>query len=98
MVIFHCAYTVEGSRGSVVGIATGYGAGRQMGRSSSHGRVKNFHFSTSSRPVLGSTQSPIQWVPGDLSPGVKRSWREADHSPPAGAEVEKMWICTSTPP
>jgi hypothetical protein len=30
---------------------------------------------------------PLQWVPG----------READHSPPASAEVKKMWIYTSTP-
>jgi hypothetical protein len=38
----------------------------------SPGRVKNFLFSTSSTPAPGSTQPPIQWVPGDLSPGVKR--------------------------
>jgi hypothetical protein len=38
-------------------------AGRPRGRGSSPGRVKNFHFSMSSRPVLGSTQPPI------LSPG-----------------------------
>jgi hypothetical protein len=25
-----------------------------------------------SRPALGSTQPPVQWVPGVLSPGVKR--------------------------
>jgi hypothetical protein len=25
-----------------------------------------------SRPVLGPTQSPVQWVPGVFSPGVKR--------------------------
>jgi hypothetical protein len=31
-------------------------------------------------------------------PGVKRPGREADHSPPASAEVKKMWIYTSTPP
>jgi hypothetical protein len=35
--------------------------------------------STSSRPALGSTQPPIQWVTGALSPGVKRPGREADH-------------------
>jgi hypothetical protein len=34
---------------------------------------------------------------GTFSPGVKRPGREADHSPPAGAEVKKMWIYTSTP-
>jgi hypothetical protein len=30
--------------------------------------------------------------------GVKRQEHEADHSPPASAEVKKMWIYTSTPP
>jgi hypothetical protein len=29
--------------------------------------------------------------------GVKRLGHEADHSPPASAEVKKMWIYTSTP-
>jgi hypothetical protein len=35
---------------------------------------------------------------GALSPGVKHPGHEADHSPPASAEVKKMLICTSTPP
>jgi hypothetical protein len=73
-------------------------AGRLRGRSSSPGRVKNFLFSTSSRPALGPTQPPIQRVLGAVSPGVKRPEREADHSPPANTEVKKMWIYTSTPP
>jgi hypothetical protein len=72
--------------------------GRQRGRSSSPDRVKNFRFSTSSRPALGSTQPPIQWVPWAHSREVKRQEREADHSPSASAEVKKMWIYTSTPP
>jgi hypothetical protein len=33
-----------------------------------------------------------------VSPGVKRLGREADHSPPASAEIKKIWICTSTHP
>jgi hypothetical protein len=49
-------------------------------------------FSTSSRPTLGSTKTPIQWVPGALSARVKQPGREADHSPPATAEVKKVWI------
>jgi hypothetical protein len=61
-------------------------AARLRGRSSIPGWVKNFLFSTSSRPDLG------------LSPGVKRPGREADHLPPASTEVKKMWIYTSTPP
>jgi uncharacterized membrane protein len=32
-----------------------------------------------SRPVLGSSQPPMQWVPG----------RESDHSPPSSAEVKE---------
>jgi hypothetical protein len=35
---------------------------------------------------------------GGLSLGVKRQKREAEKSPPTNAEVNKMWINTSTPP
>jgi hypothetical protein len=56
-----------------------------------------FLFTTVTRPVLGPTQPPIQWVPGALSLGVKRSGREADHSPPSGAEVKNEWSYVSTP-
>jgi hypothetical protein len=35
-----------------------------------------FVFTTASRPALGPTQPPIQWVPGALSLGVKRPWCE----------------------
>jgi hypothetical protein len=54
---------------SVVGIATGYGLDdRKVGVPVPVGsRI----FSTSSRPALGSTQPPMQWVPGALSPGGK---------------------------
>jgi hypothetical protein len=71
-------------------------AGRQVGQSSCPDRVKNFLFSTPSRPALVPTQ-PVQWVPGALSPGVKRQGREADHSLANSAEVKKTWIYTSTP-
>jgi hypothetical protein len=41
-----------------------------------------------SRPALGPTQPPVQWVPGVLSQGVKaRPGRDADRSPPSSAEV-----------
>jgi len=32
------------------------------------------------RPALGPTQVPIKWVLGALSPGIKRSEHEAEHS------------------
>jgi hypothetical protein len=54
-------------------------SGRPRGQSSSPGRVNNCLFSTSSIPILGPIQSPIQWLPGALSLGVKRPVHEADH-------------------
>jgi hypothetical protein len=56
-----------------------------------------FLFATACRPALGPTQSPIQWVPGTLSPSVKRPVREADHLPPSSTEVKNAWRYTSTP-
>jgi hypothetical protein len=78
------------SRDSSVGIATGYGLDDR--------EVKNFLFSMSSRPTPGSTKPPIQRVAGVLSLEPKRPGREANHSPPASADVKKIWIYTSTPP
>jgi hypothetical protein len=71
---------------------------RLRGRSSSPRRGKILLLSSSSSPVLGPTQPPIQWVERTLSPGVKRPGREADHSFPTNAEVKNKWIYTSTPP
>jgi hypothetical protein len=36
----------------------------------------------------GAQPAPIQWVPADLFPGVKRQGREADPSPRSSAEVK----------
>ena len=38
-------------------------------------------FAMTSSPILRPTQLPIRWVPRVLSSWVKRSEREADHSP-----------------
>jgi hypothetical protein len=47
-----------------------------------------FPLSSVSRPALGPTQPPVQWIPGVLSRGVKaRPERDADHSHPSSAEV-----------
>jgi hypothetical protein len=61
------------SRDSPVGIATGYGLDdRGVGvRVPVGSRI----FSMSSRPALGPTEPPIQWLTG-----VKRPGREADHT------------------
>jgi hypothetical protein len=60
-------------------------------QSSSPDRFKNFLSSKLSRPALGSTK-PIQWVPGALSPVLKRPEREADHSPLPSAFMAQRLI------
>jgi hypothetical protein len=46
----------------------------------------------------GVTQPPIHWLAGALSPGVKWTGREADHSPPPNTKVKNAWNYTSTLP
>jgi hypothetical protein len=52
--------------------------------------------------IFSSPRRPDQlWGPPSLLSNEYRAYRqgyEADHSLPAGAEVKKMWIYTSTPP
>jgi len=40
----------------------------------------------------------LGWVPGALTPGVKRPGCEADLLPPSSAEVKNAWSYTSSPP
>jgi hypothetical protein len=47
-----------------------------------------FLFSITSRPALGPTQAPVRWVPGALSPVLKRQGREAHPLPPVSVEVK----------
>ena len=69
--------------GSSVGIATGYGLDGP-GTKSRWGR----DFPHLSRPALGPTQPPVQWVAG-LSRGKEGPGRDADHSSPSSAVVKK---------
>jgi hypothetical protein len=60
------------SRGSSGGIVSDYGLDDRIGRSRFDPRQGQiFLLALASRPALGPTQPPIQWVPGVLSPGVK---------------------------
>jgi hypothetical protein len=57
-------------------------------RSCSRGRVKNFLQDV--HPISYPMGTALSFL------GGKSAGHEADHSPPAGAEVKKMWIYIST--
>jgi hypothetical protein len=50
-------------------------------------RQRDVLISIRSRPSLGPTQPPRQWVQGAVSLGVKRQGCESDHSPSCSVEV-----------
>ena len=70
--------------GRSVGIATGYGLDGP-GIESRWGQ----DFPHLSKPALGPTQPPVQWVPG-LPGGKGRPGRDADPTPPSSAVVKKV--------
>jgi hypothetical protein len=84
----YCKYMCAGSS---VGLATDYGLD---GPGSNPVGDEIFR---PSRPALGPTQPPVQWVPG-LSRGKVRPERAADHSPPSSAAVVGEKSYTSTHP
>ena len=78
-----CYSVIRWDRDGVDGIATrcgldGPGIESRCGRNFPH----------LSRPALGPTQPPIQWVPA-FFPGVKRPGRDVDHPPASSAEVKE---------
>jgi hypothetical protein len=87
----------EGSRDSAVGISPGYrlddwGVGVRIPV-----EWKIFSSLCRSDRIWGPPNLLLDGYRGRF-PGVKRPWHEVNYSPPASAEVEKMWIYTSTPP
>jgi hypothetical protein len=73
----------------------GLRAGRP-GRDSRQGQDIVLFF-TASRPALGPTHPPVHWVPGALSPGVKRLRHEAGNLPPSRAEIKNGGVIPSLP-
>jgi hypothetical protein len=68
----HSTLNPSAEPGSSVSIASGYGLDDRTDRGSIPGRGERIvPLASVSRPVLGRTQLPVQWVPGVLSPGVK---------------------------
>jgi hypothetical protein len=52
------------------------------------GRARDFSLLHSIQTDSGATHPPIQWVPGDLSPGVKQTGHEAEQWSPSSAKVK----------
>jgi hypothetical protein len=55
-------------------------------------------FSAVFGPVLMPTQSPLPWIQGTLSLGMKWPGCGTDCSAPLGAEGKNAWISTSASP
>jgi hypothetical protein len=43
------------------------------------------------------TQTPIHWIRGAVSLGIKQPGRKSDHSPPSSVKVKNAWSYTATP-
>jgi hypothetical protein len=82
---------------------SGYSAGLRAGllRIRVPVRDGNFSLTLMSRPALGLTQPPIQWVAGVISRGgggVMRPRLEADYSPASSTKVKNAWNYIPAPP
>lgn len=88
----------RGGRNNVVGIVIKPRAGCQRNLGSFPGRDNRFFSSTKCSGRLRTPPSLLFSVgTGNCSPGLKRSWREADHSPPSSAGVNNECSCIPTP-
>jgi hypothetical protein len=85
------------NRDSSVGTATGYGLDDRILEFDSRRELAIFLFNMS-RPALVPTQSPIQWVPGTLSLGLKRPGVKLTTRLHLVARSKNAWSYTSTPP
>jgi hypothetical protein len=84
-----------GRRDSVVGTVTRLRVGHTGFES--WRRQEILRFFRSSRPAVGPTQPPVQWVPVFLGI-VTRPGRDVDRSPPTSSEVKNEWNYTTIPP
>jgi hypothetical protein len=66
-----CNMEQADDRGSSGSIVSDYGLDDRVIEVRSPAGARIFPLISVSRPALGPTQPPVQWVPGVLSPGVK---------------------------
>jgi hypothetical protein len=71
LLVFIICHNIYCEPGSSVSIVSGYGLDDQAIEVRSPAGERIFPLASVSRPALGPTQPPVQWVPGVLSPGLK---------------------------
>jgi hypothetical protein len=86
------------SRDSSVGIALGHGLYYRGSRVRFPAGAGNFSLHHRDQNGCGAYPASYPVGTGTLSLGIKRPGREADHSPPSGAEIKNAWSYTFTPP
>jgi hypothetical protein len=86
---------IRRGRDRAVGIATGYGLNNGV-RLPVGSRI--FSFPRRKDRLWGPSSLLSNGYQGPFPPGVQWQGLEGDHSPPASAEVNKMWIYTSSLP
>jgi hypothetical protein len=78
---------------------SGYGLDDQAIEVRSPAGQRIFSLASVSRPALGPIQPPVQWVPGVLSPGLKRGQSVTLTTHPDLVPRSRMSrSCTSSPP
>jgi hypothetical protein len=87
-----------GSRDSAVGFLTDYGLDDRGVGDRVPVWLRTFSYPRRPERLWGSPILLPNGCPGAVSSSVKRQRREADHSPPTSAEVNKMWIYTAISP
>jgi hypothetical protein len=88
VLVLTVTFTSIGKRRAAVGTAmkSGFHSGK---------RQDMFVFSRVSKPTVGRTHTPIQYVSVVLSMGAKRQGREAHYPPPSSSEVNRGVILPS---
>ena len=89
---------LERSQDSSVSVVTGVGARRRGIVAPFPAGQDIFISPQTSRKRPGTTESPVQWVPGLLTRRVNWPEGESDQSFLSSVEVKNESNCTSTPP
>jgi hypothetical protein len=84
-----CVFKTDAEQGSWVSVVS------ERQRFDPRQRQRTFPQVSASRPALGPTELPLQWLPGVLPRGQSTAgaWRW-----PLTSKVKNAWSCTSTPP